>query len=94
MSGVDRWRAILPLLVVVGQESNTSLASGSWSGLSHLQLDFEGPLDGHFLVLVNVHSKWVDVITIRTNHLESADGFADIGIPESIVTHKGPNLCL
>lgn len=80
-------------------ESNTSLASGGWSGLSHLQLDFEGPLHGHFLVLVNVHSKRVDGITTRTmtgltNHLESADGFADFGIQESNITHKGPNLSL
>ena len=28
MSGVNRWRVTLPLLVVVGQESNTSFASG------------------------------------------------------------------
>lgn len=63
---------------------------------SRLHLDFAGPLDGRmFLVIVDAHSKWLDVIPMKTASAQTTiqrlrTVFANFGVPESIVTDNGP----
>ena len=64
---------------------------------SRLHLDFAGPFQGHmFLVLVDAHSKWLDVHIM--NSITSAKTierlrmiFATHGLPQKIVTDNGPS---
>ena len=60
---------------------------------SHLHLDFAGPFLGHmFLVLVDKHSKWMEVKLMNsisaTKTVELI--FATHGLPQKIVTDNGP----
>ena len=63
---------------------------------SRLHIDFAGPLDGRmFLVIVDAHSKWLEVIPMKTatalttvQRLRTL--FSRFGIPESIVSDNGP----
>lgn len=63
---------------------------------SRLHIYFAGPMDGRmFLVVVDAHSKWMDVIVMKSatalttvQHLRTL--FSNFGIPESIVTDNAP----
>ena len=63
---------------------------------SRLHIDFAGPMDGRmFLVVVDAHSKWMDVIVMKsatalTTVQRLRTLFSNFGIPESIVTDNGP----
>ena len=63
---------------------------------SRLHLDFAGPFLGKmFLVLVDAHSKWVDIkimsrITAPDTTLELRDIFSTFGACSEIVTDNGP----
>ena len=62
---------------------------------SRLHLDFAGPFLGHmYLVIVDAHSKWLDVqlmnsITSETTIAKLKDIFATHGLPQKIVTDNG-----
>ena len=62
---------------------------------SRIHLDFAGPFLGHmFLVLVDAHSKWIDVqmmtSTTSTKTIEKLRIiFADHGLPRKVVTDNG-----
>jgi hypothetical protein len=64
---------------------------------SRLHLDFAGPYCGSmFLVLVDAHSKWMDVVIMKnittTTTIEKLRTiFATHGIPRKIVTDNGPS---
>ena len=70
-----------------------------WPALpwSRPHLDFAGPFLGHmFLVLVDAHSKWLDVqlmqsITSENTILKLKDIFTIHGLPQKIVTDNGPS---
>ena len=63
---------------------------------TQLHIDFAGPMEGKmFLVVIDAHSKWIEVIPMTTataeltiQHLRQL--FARFGIPESIVSDNGP----
>ena len=62
---------------------------------SHLHLDFAGPFLGHmFLILVDTHSKWLDVHQMQSitsaNTIEKLRAvFATHGLPRKVVTDNG-----
>ena len=62
---------------------------------SRLHLDFAGPFLGHmYLVLVDAHSKWLDVQMMQSTTSESTirklqDIFAIHGLPHKLVTDNG-----
>ena len=64
---------------------------------SRLHLDFAGPFCGHmFLVLVDSHSKWMDIqimhsITSEKTIEKLGIIFATHGLPQKIVTDNGPS---
>ena len=64
---------------------------------SRLHLDFAGPFLGHmFLVLVDAHSKWLDVhlmnsITSSKTIETLRSVFATHGLPHKVVTDNGPS---
>lgn len=61
-----------------------------------LHVDYAGPVDGRFfLILVDAHSKWVDVhVTRGTTALETIKclrhSFSTFGLPVSLVSDNGP----
>lgn len=63
---------------------------------SRLHIDFAGPMDGRtFLVVVDAHTKWLEVIAMKTatalttvQQLRTL--FSKFGVPESIVSDNGP----
>ncbi len=63
---------------------------------ARIHVDFAGPIQGRmFLVLVDAHSKWIEVrpmgSTTATATIERLRSiFAQHGIPETIVSDKGP----
>ena len=63
---------------------------------SRVHLDFAGPFLGkQFLIIVDAHSKWVDVkvmssITAEKTILELRDVFSTLGLCSEIVTDNGP----
>ena len=63
---------------------------------SRLHIDFAGPMDGRmFLVVVDAHSKWLDVIPMKTTNAVTTIQqlrtlFSRFGVPESIVSDNGP----
>ena len=63
---------------------------------ARLHLDFAGPFMGHmYLVLIDSHSKWLEVIPMPSITAERTinflrDIFARFGLPEHIVTDNGP----
>jgi len=84
------------------QETNSSPAKAplhpwEWPALpwSRLHLDFAGPYLGHmFLVLVDAHSKWLDVqlmhsITSENTISKLKEIFSIHGLPQKIVTDNG-----
>lgn len=62
---------------------------------SRLHLDFAGPLEGKFiLIVIDAHSKWIEAAATSSTsskvvieHLRTL--FAQFGIPESVVTNNG-----
>ena len=69
-----------------------------WPALpwSRLHLDFAGPFLGYmFLVLVDAHSKWLDVQLMQSITSENISKLKDIfeihGLPQKIVTDNGPS---
>ena len=62
---------------------------------NRLHLDFAGPFLGHmYLILVDAHSKWIDVVLMHTitsaNTIEKLQSiFAIHGLPKTIVTDNG-----
>lgn len=62
---------------------------------NRLHLDFAGPFLGHmYLILVDAHSKWIDVVLMNTitshNTIEKLMSiFATHGLPKTIVTDNG-----
>ena len=64
---------------------------------SRIHLDFAGPFLGHmFLILVDAHSKWLDVhimqsITATKTIEKLRIVFADHGLPQKVVTDNGPS---
>ena len=62
---------------------------------SRLHLDFAGPLEGKFiLIIIDAHSKWIEAVATSSTsskavieHLRTL--FAQFGITESIVTDNG-----
>ena len=86
----------------VSQESRPSpttapLHSWEWPSdpWSRLHLDFAGPFIGHmFLVIVDSHSKWLDVHTMSsinsTTTIENLRTvFATHGLPHKVITDNG-----
>ena len=65
---------------------------------NRLHLDFVGPFLGHmYLVLVDDHSKWLDVQLMQSTTSENTirklqDIFAVHGLPQKIVTDNGSAL--
>ena len=61
-----------------------------------IHVDYAGPVDGHyFLVVVDAHSKWVDIYKTRgTSTAETVQclqhSFSMFGLPVSIVSDNGP----
>ena len=61
-----------------------------------IHLDFAGPFQGQtFLVVVDAHSKWVEVIlmsstTSQSTILELRKLFAAYGLPEHLISDNGP----
>ncbi len=64
---------------------------------SHIHLDFAGPFLGHyFLVIIDAHSKWLDVhimasITSSKTIEKLRIIFANHGLPRKVVTDNGPS---
>lgn len=64
---------------------------------SRIHADFAGPFLGHmFLILIDAHSKWVDVHIMNTitsdATIEKLQGsFAIHGLPDTLVTDNGPS---
>ena len=88
---------------VTCQESRPNPASAllhpwEWPSIpwSRLHLDYAGPFQGHmFLVLIDAHSKWLDVLPVSTatstNTIDKLrQVFSTHGLPEKIVTDNGP----
>ena len=63
---------------------------------SRLHIDYAGPMEGRmFLVVVDAHSKWMDVIAMKratalTILQRLRTLFSNFGVPESVVTDNGP----
>ena len=63
---------------------------------SHVHADYAGPFMGRmFLLLVNVHSKWSEVLPTTSATTPSTNSameavFATHGMPELLVTDNGP----
>ena len=62
-----------------------------------VHIDFAGPLRGHsYLILVDAHSKWPEVIDMKSNTTSAATItelrkiFARYGLPEQLVSDNGP----
>ena len=62
-----------------------------------VHIDFAGPLRGHsYLILVDAHSKWPEVIDMKSNTTSAAtikelrQTFARFGLPEQLVSNNGP----
>ena len=61
-----------------------------------IHLDFAGPVDGTmYLVLVDSHSKWLEVVPMSSTTTEKTVGvlrtlFARYGLPKELVTDNGP----
>lgn len=61
-----------------------------------IHVDFAGPLQGHaFLIIVDAHSKWVEVIpmtptTSQSTILELRKLFSAYGLPEHLISDNGP----
>ena len=61
-----------------------------------IHIDFAGPFQGHtFLVVVDAHSKWVEVIpmtstTSQSTIIELRKLFAAYGLPEHLISDNGP----
>ena len=64
---------------------------------SRLHADFAGPFLGHmFLILVDAHSKWLDIYTMSSITTEATIGnlkasFSTHGLPDVLVTDNGPS---
>ena len=64
---------------------------------SHLHADFAGPFLGNmFLILVDAHSKWMDIYTMSSITSEATIGnlkasFSTHGLPDVLVTDNGPS---
>ena len=64
---------------------------------SRLHADFAGPFLGHmFLILVDSHSKWMDIYTMSSITSEATIGnlkasFSTHGLPDVLVTDNGPS---
>ena len=62
-------------------------------------MDYAGPFLGHmFLVVVDAHSKWIEVFmmsaaTSRATIQQLRALFAQFGLPQSVVTDNGPCFC-
>ena len=63
---------------------------------TRLHIDYAGPMDGRmFLVVVDSHSKWLEVIPMKTATAKTTVQrlrtlFSKFGVPESIVSDNGP----
>jgi len=65
---------------------------------TRLHMDYAGPKEGRmFLVIIDAHSKWLEVIPMKTatalttvQQLRTV--FARFGVPESVVTDNGPQV--
>jgi len=61
----------------------------------HIHIDYAGPFQNSmFLVVVDAHSKWLEVVPVSSTTLSSAievlrDLFARFGIPEQFVSDNG-----
>ena len=77
--------------------SKVSSASWDWPAgpWRRLHLDYAGPfLDRMFLIVVDAHSKWLEVFPLKTATSETTIGalrrlFSQFGLPEHIVTDNG-----
>ena len=64
-----------------------------------IHIDFAGPLMGKmFLIVVDVHSKWPEVITVPSTTSQHTINvlmmlFSRYGLPEQIVSDNGPQFC-
>ena len=64
---------------------------------SRIHLDFAGPFLGHmFLIIVDAHSKWLDVYQMKTitstkTIKKLREVFATHGLPRKVVTDNGPS---
>jgi len=60
-----------------------------------LHLDYAGPFKGKmFLIIIDAHSKWMDVHTMNTSTTEATverlrETFSTFGLPQSVVTDNG-----
>ena len=85
---------------VQSQPAAAPLIPWSWPSRpwSKIHLDLAGPMEGRmFLVAVDVNSKWLEVIPMKTaTALMTVQWlrtlFSTFGVPESIVSDNGPQL--
>ena len=71
--------------------ANWDWPAGPWR---RLHLDFAGPfMDRMFLIVVDAHSKWLEVFPMKTATSETIEAlrrlFSQFGLPEHIVTDNG-----
>lgn len=73
--------------------SPLSWPDGPWK---RIHVDYAGPFQGSmFIVIVDAHSKWLEVVPMSTTTTEKTLGvlrsmFARYGLPEQLVSDNGP----
>ena len=61
---------------------------------SHIHMDYAGPLNGYYLVIVDSYSKWPEVFKYKhptaTNTIRALNKvFSQLGVPNTIVSDNG-----
>ena len=88
------------MILIKVSEINPQLVLHPWawpdSPWKWIHVDFAGPFMGlMFMVVVDAHSKWLEVIPMSTSTIEKTldalcNLFATCGIPQQLVSDNGP----